>query len=582
LTTALIVLSRDSHILVISCFNAPIGENGFIFMTERFHRIIPLIKRNDPIINSLNLCSIDLTDDMVRQLIEGLNNNSFISKIVLTHNTLGEESCALIFELLLKNPKLVHLEITDNRLSNNSIIFLANVLKRLPRNRESIMLNLRSNEFSFEGAAALADAISCNVPVHWLDLRYNSNIGDKGVEKIAYSLSKNTVLTGLDLIKCGCSELGAAALSDALLDNSTLTTLLLQDDLSYAAIRPLGSLLSDPSCSLQALYLWRCNLTGSLLEVLCKSMRNNRRLTTLALSYNKLDDAGGVFIADMILKNRSLTKLHLGANYFSPTTSGFFGVALAKNNTLQFLDLSRNYFRSIGVWPITVALMDNHELKSIDLRHNRIDSSGVEMLSELLQTNDSLRSLRLSGNPFDDSSISLFAQRLVDNKTLKEVELNEIGIGSPGFISICQALKQNNTLEKLFLSGNLISTDALKAFADLLTYNSSLSSISMSGCGISDAGCRFIESGIMSNSTLRYLDVSKNEIHTSGMKCIMDSLQGNYSLLQIDWQENPFLSEDNSDFIKERITDFLERNNYYQHNLLMKDMSLLVNDTQFM
>ncbi|KAK8894607.1 hypothetical protein M9Y10_023044 [Tritrichomonas musculus] len=547
---------------------------------ERFQRIIPLLRKNDPIINSLNMCSIEMTEDITDLLIDALNTNTFISKIVLHGNKLTESSCNKIFNLIEKSPKLDHLEVIDNNVTDNSILHLSKVLMKLPVTRSPINLSLRSNNFGTTGADALANAISHNSPISWLDLRYNKKIGDKGVEAIALSLANNTIMTGLDLIKCGCSDLGAAALADSLIDNHTLKTLLLQDELTFNAIHSLGTLFSDPSCSLQALYLWHCSLTAQLLEVLCNNIRGNNSLTTLALSYNRIDDFGGVYLADMILRNKSLIKLHLGANLFTPTAAGYFGVALSKNTTLQFLDLSRNFLKSIGIWPIAIALMDNPTLKTLDLRHNKIDASAAEILCELIATNTSITVLRLSGNMLDDNTIEMLAKQLQDNTTLKEIELNTISITSGGFIALCESLKKNNSLQKISISGNKITPKSLEHFASLLRKNTALEVIGMSACGIDDEGCKYIAEGITLNSTLSELDISKNFIDNEGAVMLLDAIQGNYSIMKLDYNENPFIKNDDAE-IPNKIADFLERNNYYQHNTLMKDNASLVNDSAF-
>ena len=549
-------------------------------MCDRFNKILPLLKKNDPIINSMNLLSIPLEDRIVGQLIEAINLNSFISKIILDSNSLSTNSVNKIFDLLTTNPKLTHLEITKNQVNDEAIEHLRDVLLNLSPNREPIMLILRDNTFTERGARALADALQKNVPVFWLDLRYNPSITDTGVNYIANSLANNHVLIGLDLIKCGCNTLGAAALSEALMENKALTTLLLQDDFGEEAIYSLASLLAEPSCHLQALYLWRCKLVPKLLDILCNALKTNHGLTTLALSYNKLNDDSAVSISNMILKNKTLTKLHLGANSFSSTFASYVSVALSKNTTLQFLDLSRNTLTSQGIWPLTVALIDNHDLKSIDLRYNRIDQTGAEMLSELIAKNDSLKSIRLSGNSFGNASISILASKLKVNQTIKDLELNDVQMSTPGFIAICESLKENKTLEKISLSISDLTPEAMMAFAELMKVTNTLRSISMSQCNIDDEGCEYIAEGLSCNSSLTHIDLSKNQIQIGGMDKIVDALLNNFSLLQIDCQENQIDSskDPGSQVTIEKITDYLERNNYYQHNVLMKDLASLVND----
>ena len=551
-------------------------------LLDRFNRIVPLLKRNDPIINSLNMSSIQLTDEMMENLIDALNYNKFISKMVLQQNSLTPKACNMLFDLLYTNPKLEQLEIVKNNVNDDSIKHLANVLMKLPHTRAPINLSLRSNNFTEVGAKYLSDALAANVPVYWLDLRYNENIKDRGIEFLAFSLMTNTVLSGLDVIKCGCGENSAAAFSDSLVENHSLKTLLLQDELTFNAISSLSLLFSDPQCSLQALYLWHCSLNAQMLEILCHHIRKNKSLNTLALSYNKIDDSGGIYLADMILRNTSITKLQLGANHFSPTSAGYFGVALTKNKTLQFLDLSRNNLRSLGLWPIAISLKNNKTLKNIDLRYNKIEAKSAEIICELLSENTSITNMRLSGNFFDDQSISMIAQCLKTNQFLKDIELDEIQMGSTGFIAICQALKYNNTLEKISINQNQITSSSLISFSELLKVNTSLQSIDMKKCSINDKGCQYIAEGIASNSTLIELDISNNSIEMAGANLILESLQGNYSLMKLEINENPFNSDEACHEINNKIADFLERNNYYQHNILMKDMSALATDNTFL
>jgi Ran GTPase-activating protein (RanGAP) involved in mRNA processing and transport len=544
---------------------------------DRFARLVPLLLRNDPIINCINMSLIELTDEMTDQLIPALHGNTFIAKLILQENQMSLSSCRKIFNLLLSNPKLNSLEITDNQLGDEAMECLAEVLCQLPQNRESISLTLRKNVFGPIGAAHLARAIEQNVPVHWLDLRYNNGISDSGVETIALSLTKNTHLGGLDLIQSGCGELGAFALADALSENTTVSTLLLQDPLSLSAVHSLGVLLSSPTCRLESLYLWSCALHDKI-DVLCRSLRDNKSISTLALSYNKINDQGGLYLSDMILRNRSIVKLHLGANRFSPQTTAYFGVALGKNTTINFLDLSRNLIRSIGVWPLAVSLIGNKTLRSIDLRYNNIDQAAAEMLSELISGVSALTSVRLSGNRFGNQTVAMLAEQLKTNPTLRELELNDVGMSSDGFIALCRALRVNQTLEKISVSDNPIGRTALEPFAGMLRENTGLATIGMKACGIDVEGCRHIAEGLMTNSTLGDIDLQKNDIDIEGLGYLLDALVGNYSLTRIELGENLFPDDDDSQAMTAQIQDILQRNNYYLHNILMRDMAALVQD----
>ncbi|OHS94171.1 hypothetical protein TRFO_39589 [Tritrichomonas foetus] len=539
---------------------------------------ISLLERNDPIINLLNVIGIKIPNELAERLIDVLKNNFFIKKIVLQSNDLEKHYVDRFFQLLLLNPSIAHLEINNNSVDDESLEFLKNVLVQLSPSREKINLVLRGNNFGFKGATYLADILNANVPIKCLDIRDNNQITDKGIEEICLSLRSNTNLTILDIISCGCGVLGMTALSDALISNNTLQTLMIQDEMNFSTIYSLCQILSYEFCSLQTLYLWHCQLTTEDVKGLCSSLKKNNSLNTLALSFNKIDDSGAYCICDMLHKNTTITKLHIGANLFTPTSAGFFGVAISNNKVLRTFDISRNFITSNGVWPIAVALCNTSTLSVLDLRYNKINSSSGEILAEMLHNNKSLTILRLSGNNLGDTTISLLSKTFPHNKTLAEIELNNVNMTTNGFIEICKALKNNKTLLRISLNQNLFSSGSLEHLKNLLQENTTLQFIGISDCDIYSSGCRFIGQGIELNNSLHAIDISKNQIDSEGLKYILDALIGNYSLEVMHMIENPFISQNESKKMIMDITNCLERNKYYLHNSLMKDMAGLASD----
>ena len=543
-----------------------------------FNHIVPLIERNDPIINSLNMSYIDITDGMVDSLIRAVSGNIFLRRITLQRNSLSESSCKKIFEMLLTNSEITHLEICKNSVSDNSLCYLSEVLMQLPKSRQNLTLILRSNSFGHRGAGALAGALAKNVPVEWLDMRYNKSVGDQGIAEIGAALRTNKNLKGLDVIECGCSTNAIDALSDSLLENDTLTSLVIEDPLNRDAIYYLSHLLGDDGCHLRTLYLWKCALNAELMRLLCKSMRKNTSLQTLGLSYNNMDDSVAIYVADMLYRNKCLVKVYLGANDFTPLTGGMIGVAIMNNKTVELLDLSRNRLKSAGFWPLAEALSETKVLTTLDLRHNQIDSSASEMICQLVSSINSIRVLRLSGNNLGDMTVVPLASQLATNKSLKEIELNDVGMSTGGFSALCRALESNETLEKISVGQSQLAADALERFAQLLTVNKTLVTICMPRCQIPDDGMKWIGQGLMNNATLRTLDISNNGITRKGMKMLIDAMYGNYTLLYLEWQGSPLDEDPSAKQLTDTLFDCLQRNRYYEHNLLMKDLSSILED----
>jgi Ran GTPase-activating protein (RanGAP) involved in mRNA processing and transport len=83
-------------------------------------------------------------------------------------------------------------------------------------------INLRNNQISDEGAAALADALKVNTSLTSIRLGYNK-IGTEGAAVLADALKLNTSVTTMSLWNNNIDDEGAAALADVLKVNTSVT-----------------------------------------------------------------------------------------------------------------------------------------------------------------------------------------------------------------------------------------------------------------------------------------------------------------------------------------------------------------------
>lgn len=481
---------------------------------EKVDEIIDLLRSNEPKWNTLILRFTNINGEEAEALVSAVRDNPFIEKVILESNGLDSESSKKFIGLISTNPKLTHLEITDNQVGDDVIFCLSEHLQKLREGRTPLGITLRRNSFTPVGARALAQALAANAPVYCLDLRDNQSIGDEGCQEIGLSLMGNSFLRGLDLMKCGCGILTTSALHESLTEgNKSLEMLLLQDKFNVTGFRSLGFMLQEATCHLTDLYLWSCQVDLQSLEHLCKCLRSNQHLETLALSCNRLDDNGALWIGDMILHNDTLKRLHLDRNLLTATTAGYLGLALTQNTTLKSLDLSRNRIKSAGVWALGVALRRNKALNMIDLSNNSMGpETAPQALCELFKKDGAITEIILSGNRIGDAGVEQIAHSIRENKILKKMELDSVGMTSSGFKVLCEALKDNDALEFLSVNKNDIKDDAMKAFGELLQGNKALATVRMSECGITDTGYQCIAEGMQSNSTVKEIDLSGNAI----------------------------------------------------------------------
>jgi len=149
--------------------------------------------------------------------------------------------------------------------------------------KQCTRLDLTNNEITFEGVILLANALDNNSTLTELNL-YNNRINDKGVRALAFELSiNNSTLKKLNLGFNEITDDGAQHLAQMLKTNRTLTHLWLQKN----------------------------HITNRGLELLAGMLaRHNWSLELLSLASNKsISDSTVNALVDMLKLNQSLQKL---------------------------------------------------------------------------------------------------------------------------------------------------------------------------------------------------------------------------------------------------------------------------------
>jgi Ran GTPase-activating protein (RanGAP) involved in mRNA processing and transport len=103
---------------------------------------------------------------------------------------------------------------------------------------------------------------------------------------------------------------------------------------------------------------------------LCKSLRNNKTLTVLALSDDHLSDADGIRLAEALETNTTLTDLDVSSNYLRHDAGRAFAKALQINHCLRELNFSDNEFINETGIAFLEALKQNETLKVLNLTCN--------------------------------------------------------------------------------------------------------------------------------------------------------------------------------------------------------------------
>ena len=197
------------------------------------------------------------------------------------------------------------------------------------------------------------------------------------------------------------------------------------------------------------------------LETLTKSLEKNTTITKLNFSKNHICEEGLTYFASIIAKNATITNLDLSLNnngFISSEKSGLdaIGLSLKDNKTLVTLNLSYNSLGKLGAKKIVKGLKGNSSIKELNLSTNIIGDKGAKYIKDLLSKNKTLTKLDISGNAFTDTGISKIAEGLAKNETLTTLDLSLNRITDQGVETIVKSLESNTTLTKLDLSYNEI------------------------------------------------------------------------------------------------------------------------------
>ena len=393
------------------------------------------------------------------------------------------------------------------------------------------------------GHMALGESLKRNRGLKTLNISY-CDIGDQGMKSIASALEMNGSLEELDLSRNhAVTGVGLMALGESLKSNGALKTLNISYcDIDDQGMKSLASAL-EMNGSLEELDLSENDaVTGIGLTALGESLKRNRGLKTLDISYCSIDDQGMKSIASALEMNGSLEELDLSRNH-AVTGVGLMalGESLKRNRGLKSLNISDCGIDDQGVKSIASALEMNGSLEELDLSRNRaVTDIGLMALGESLRRNRGLKTLYISHCGIDDQGMKSLASALEMNGSLEELDLrgNQV-ITGVGLMALGESLKRNRGLKKLDISYCGIDDQGMKSIASALEMNGSLEELNLSGNrAVTGVGFMALGESLKSNGDLKTLNISHCDIDDQGMKSIASALEMNGSLEELNLSGN--------------------------------------------
>ncbi|XP_050984019.1 NACHT, LRR and PYD domains-containing protein 3 isoform X5 [Labeo rohita] len=306
----LLGLSVESHqillrqIMMLKKSSSDSNEETVEYIKKKI-RIIDSPEKSINLFHCLNeLGDHSLVEEIQQYLKSGTIKNNKLS---------SSQWSAVVFVLLTSEKKLDEFDINEFVGENNK----AEKLKVLQYLLPVIKVHLSDCGVTYEDCAALTSVLRSNPSqLRELDLN-NKKIRDLGIRLLSIVLEDpQCKLEIVWLMKCGVTDEGCAALTSALRSNPSH---LRQLDLSVNKLGDSGltficSVLEDPHCKLETLWLMKCGVTDEGCAALTSALRSNpSQLRQLDLSGNKLGESGVKLLSD--LKDDPHYKLETFSHY---------------------------------------------------------------------------------------------------------------------------------------------------------------------------------------------------------------------------------------------------------------------------
>ncbi|XP_057351227.1 NACHT, LRR and PYD domains-containing protein 12 isoform X1 [Manis pentadactyla] len=312
-------------------------------------------------LTNLEFRETKLEDSAFKLLCEGLKHpNCKLQKLKLCASFLPESSetvCKYLASVLICNPNLTELDLSENPLGDIGVKYLCEGLRH--SNCKVEKLDLSTCYLTDASCVELSSFLQVSQTLKELFVFANA-LGDTGVQHLCAGLRHaKGIIENLVLSECSLSAACCESLTQVLSSTWSLTRLLLiNNKIEDLGLKLLCEGLKQPGCQLKDLALWSCHLTGECCQDLCNALYTNEHLRDLDLSDNALGDEGmQVLCEGLKYPSCKLQTLWLAECHLTDACCGALASVLNRNENLTLLDLSGNDLKDFGVQMLCDALM---------------------------------------------------------------------------------------------------------------------------------------------------------------------------------------------------------------------------------
>lgn len=542
------MLSAVESISALDLGHNNIGQNGI----NKTCTLCPKMKD----IKLLALDGNSVTDEDLRQLITALPDKVTLNSLSLNDTQITDTGASIISEILPNMKNLQYIGLSNCQIGTSGA---QKMIQSCKENTPDVMSDLSDNQIDL-------DVVETSEKVK---LASNCQALKRCI-KIAKDITKGKSFKVLNLSSTDLNKTGVKVIADALLNNSVIEELILNDnDHIDDEIKELLQPLMFTCRNLKKVGLAGTGVTETIQKEFC-DMSVRYRLTILSLSEVKLTLEGIEAIADFLANDGiALCSLTIEMCEMEDAGADALTLAMTINSTILFLNLSGNKIGDEGIKAFVLALAFNETLTELNLADNSIGTSGGSEVFIALKQNKTLRSLRLDGNPIQSDCAEALNEALETNTTLAHLNISRTQIGheiGPGIAknkSLTNINMANNKIGKsptdntfcLALPSNVTLTDVNLAYSSIglfkvaekigeaLECTNSLTNLNLSHCVIGRNGSEFIGNGLAKNKSLLSLNLNGNLLSDKGAVSMGRALAVNNTLKELILDNNRLSDE---------------------------------------
>ena len=504
--------------------------------TDKIFRVL----QNVSSVTTLHLGYMDMTDDVVTDLVIAIGNNPLLRELTLCGNLLSN-SLIKITQACKKSLKYFSaLDIQSNCVDPSASTELAQVTGTINTLDVLLMggLTMNSNEKYIDNFVLHLEKIYCDFNT----LNITSVVKYQIQEILHYELQRHKISSNIkgnyDSNYSSFNYTDVVVVSE--LFDLCLTN---ESDILASFQKPKQKLLQIDAATivyslpvisnLRVLDLEQSNIDEVAAFELAALLGCNSVLEQLWLGSNQLSSAGAIFILNSLVNLSTLKALDLSFNNIGCQSADSVATVIQCNPMLQYLGLDGNDLMDTGVTIICHALKCITKLRVLSFSSNGITNDAAEAITNVISSNNCLEDLSLGNNKLNCEGICKIVHSLKNLCRLRKLDLyHNKGTPQVGY-ELAITLSNCYTLQELYLSDNKFESEgAIKVF-ESLKRKSKLQVLTLSNNNITDEAINELCLVLVQNPRLQVLLLSGNKLQTDGVVKIAQVVKRVNSIMRL-------------------------------------------------